>query len=167
MLKFEFPLSEIIVDFFDKIKSMTKGYGTLDYEFTGFKKSEVVKLVIHIMNDPVDTLSFMVHKDKAQEFGKSICKKLKERIPPELFVISIQAKIGGKSVAKEDIPCMRKNVTAKCYGGDYTRKKKLLDRQKEGKKKMRQLGKVSIDKDTFVGIIKNDWMIIQILKYNY
>ncbi|CAD8165063.1 unnamed protein product [Paramecium octaurelia] len=153
---FKFPLNEIIQDLFDKIKSATKGYGSLEYEFCGFEKANIVKLVIHLMDDPVDALSFMVPEERAHQLGKKICQRLKDNIPQHLFVVSIQAKVGGKVIAAEKIGSTGKNVTAKCYGGDYTRKKKLLDRQKEGKKRMREVGRVTVRKDTFISVFKDD-----------
>lgn len=154
ILKFRLPLAEIITDFVDIIKSVTHGYGSFEYDLDGYEKSDIQKLVIHIMGDPVDALSFMVHKDRAFTFAKQICRKLKETIPAQLFLVSIQAKVGTKVIAKEEVPYVKKNVTAKCYGGDYSRKKKLLDRYKEGKKKLRQLGKVQVGKDTFLHVLK-------------
>ncbi|KRX01466.1 Ribosomal protein S5 domain 2-type fold [Pseudocohnilembus persalinus] len=130
-VKFIFPLAEIITDFFDKLKSITQGYGSIDYEHKGYQAAPIKKLTISLMGDPVDALSFMVHEDRAQSFGKSICRKLREKIPSQLFQVSIQASVGSKVIAKEIIKAVGKNVTAKCYGGDYSRKKKLLERQKE------------------------------------
>jgi GTP-binding protein LepA len=138
----------------DKIKSITHGYGSFEYEYGEFERSDIVKVVIHIMNDPVDALTFLVHEKKAYEYSKSICQKIKETIPPHLFLVSIQARVGTKTIAKEDVPHIKKNVTAKCYGGDYSRKKKLLDRYKEGKKKLRSIGKVQVGKDTFLHVMK-------------
>lgn len=149
-------MSEIIVDFVDKLKSMTHGYGSFDYEMHGFRKAKVVKMVIHIMNDPIDALTFLVHEQRAYEFGKQICEKMKETISPQLFTISIQARIGTRTIAKEEIPHIKKNVTAKCYGGDYSRKRKLLERYKEGKKKLKALGKVQVGKETFLHVMKKD-----------
>lgn len=123
-------MAEIISDFVDIIKSVTHGYGTFEYELDDYEKSQIEKMVIHIMGDPVDALCFMVHKDRAYNFAKQVCRKMKETIPQQLFLVSIQAKIGSKVIAKEEIPYVKKNVTAKCYGGDYSRKKKLLDRYK-------------------------------------
>ncbi|EAS02961.2 translation factor GUF1 (macronuclear) [Tetrahymena thermophila SB210] len=154
-LKYTFPLSEIITDFFDKLKSATQGYASLDYYHSGFREAKIKKLVILLMGEPVDSLSFMVHERRAHDFGKNICKKLKEKLPGQQFTVAIQAKLGSKIIAREEIPALRKNVTAKCYGGDYSRKKKLLERQKEGKKNMRSIGRVQIGKDTFVDILKN------------
>ena len=155
LLRYLFPLSEVIQDFFDKIKSLTRGYGSFDFEFKKYQKANVKKLVILLMSDPVDSLSFMVHEDRAYEFGKTLCKKLKENIPMQLFPVIIQAKVGSKIIAREEVPMMKKNVTAKCYGGDYSRRKKLLDKQKEGKKFLRKIGKVEVSKETFMNILKN------------
>jgi GTP-binding protein LepA len=156
VLKYKMPLSEVIVDFVDKLKSMTHGYGSFDYELAGFERTNVVKMVIYIMNDPVDALTFLVHKDRAYNFGKQICKKVKETIDPHLFTVSIQARIGTKTIAAETIPHIKKHVTAKCYGGDYSRKRKLLERYKEGKKKLKALGKIQVSKETFLHVMKND-----------
>lgn len=127
-MKYLFPLSEIITDFFDKLKSNTQGYGSLDYFPCGYREAKIKKLVILLMGDPVDTLSFMVHERRAQDFGKNICRKLKEKLPSQQFTVAIQAKLGSKIIAREEISARRKDVTAKCYGGDYSRKKKLLER---------------------------------------
>ena len=155
MIKCEMPLAEIITDFFDKIKSLSRGYASLEYEFKKFQKAQIKKLVILVMGEPVDALSFMVHQDKAFEVGKKLCLKLKEKIPRQLFLVTIQAKAGSRIIAREDIAYMRKNVTAKCYGGDYSRKKKLLDRQKEGKKMLRKIGKVEVGKEVFMDILRS------------
>jgi elongation factor 4 len=155
VIKYEIPLAEIITDFFDKVKSLSRGYATLDYDFKCFRKSKIKKLTVLIMGEALDALSFMVHEESAFDFGKRICQKLKEKVDRQLFTVAIQAKLGSKIIAREDIPCMRKNVTAKCYGGDYSRKKKLLERQKEGKKNMRKIGNVEIKKDLFIDILKN------------
>jgi translation elongation factor EF-4 len=153
-LKYLIPMSEVITDLFDKIKSMTQGYGSLDFEFKKYQKADIRKMVILLMHDPVDALSFMVHESRAFDFGKLVCKRLKEKIPMQQFPVVIQAKLGGKIIAREEVPMMKKNVTAKCYGGDYSRKRKLLDRQKEGKKFLRKVGKVEVSKETFMGILK-------------
>lgn len=156
IMKYKIPLSEIITDFFDRMKSITSGYGSLDYELKGYEKADIQKMVILLHYEPCDALSFMVHKDRAADFGKNLVKKLKDTIPQQLFVITLQAKLGGKVIAREDIPCLKRNVTAKCYGGDYSRKKKLIERQKEGKKKLRMFGKVEVGKETFIAILRND-----------
>ena len=155
MLTCTLPLNEILVDFNDRLKSITRGYGSMDYELGEYKPGDLVKMDIMINGEPVDAFSSIVHRDKAAGKGKALCEKLAAIIPPQMFKVAIQAAVGGNIIARDNVRVMRKDVTAKCYGGDISRKRKLLDKQKEGKKKMKQIGRVSIPPDAFIQVLKN------------
>src|SRR6202043_15906 len=156
MVVYRLPLNEVVFDFYDRLKSISSGYASFDYHLDEYREGELVKMSILVNEEPVDALSMIVHRGNAEKRGRMLCERLKELIPRQLFKIAIQAAIGGRIVARETISALRKDVTAKCYGGDVSRKRKLLDKQKEGKKRMRQFGKVEIPQSAFLAVLRMD-----------